>query len=87
MPPEKTDGYAVVDTSKKNDHAHSGTETAKPLIYFSVAAGALLPLLERWQLPAQEVHAVFPSPKMLPSKVKSLCDFLAPRFVGDWWAV
>ena len=49
--------------------------------------GALLPLLERWQLPAQEVHAVFPSPKMLPSKVKSLCDFLAPRFVGDWWAV
>ena len=53
----------------------------------SVAAGALQPLLERWQLPAQEVHAVFPSPKMLPSKVKSLCDFLAPRFVGDWWAV
>ena len=52
----------------------------------SVAAGALLPLLERWQLPAQEVHAVFPSPKMLPSKVRSLCDFLAPRFVGDWWA-
>lgn len=52
----------------------------------SVAAGALQPLLERWQLPAQEVHAVFPSPKMLPSKVRSLCDFLAPRFAGDWWA-
>ena len=52
----------------------------------SVAAGALQPLLERWQLPVQEVHAVFPSPKMLPSKVRSLCDFLAPRFVGEWWA-
>ncbi len=52
----------------------------------SVVSGALQPLLERWQLPAQEVHAVFPSPKMLPSKVRSLCDFLAPRFVGEWWA-
>ena len=52
----------------------------------SVAVGALQPLLQRWQLPAQEVHAVFPSPKMLPSKVRSLCDFLAPRFGGDWWA-
>ena len=52
----------------------------------SVAAGALQPLLQRWQLPVQEVHAVFPSPKMLPSKVRSLCDFLAPRFGGDWWA-
>ena len=52
----------------------------------SVASGALQPLLQRWQLPAQEVHAVFPSPKMLPSKVRSLCDFLAPRFGGDWWA-
>ena len=52
----------------------------------SLESGALQPLLERWQLPAQEVHAVFPSPKMLPSKVKSLCDFLAPRFAGDWWA-
>ncbi len=52
----------------------------------SLTAGALQPLLERWQLPAQEVHAVFPSPKMLPSKVRSFCDFLAPRFVGEWWA-
>jgi DNA-binding transcriptional LysR family regulator len=52
----------------------------------SVKAGAVQPLLERWALPAQEVHAVFPSPKLLPSKVKSLCDFLAPRFGEGWWA-
>jgi DNA-binding transcriptional LysR family regulator len=52
----------------------------------SLRSGAVQPLLERWALPAQEVHAVFPSPKMLPGKVKSLCDFLAPRFAGDWWA-
>jgi DNA-binding transcriptional LysR family regulator len=52
----------------------------------SVKNGAVQPLLERWTLPAQEVHAVFPSPKLLPSKVRSLCDFLAPRFGEGWWA-
>ncbi len=52
----------------------------------SLQSGALLPLLEKWALPVQEVHAVFPSPKLLPSKVRSLCDFLAPRFGSAWWA-
>ncbi|MDP3222983.1 MAG: LysR substrate-binding domain-containing protein, partial [Rubrivivax sp.] len=52
----------------------------------SLHSGALLPLLEKWALPVQEVHAVFPSPKLLPSKVRSLCDFLAPRFGPAWWA-
>ncbi len=53
----------------------------------SITAGAVLPLLEKWALPVQEVHAVFPSPKLLPSKVRSWCDFLAPRFGDGWWAV
>lgn len=53
----------------------------------SVRQGALQALLERWTLPAQEVHAVFPSPKLLPSKVKSFCDFMAPRFGQEWWMV
>ena len=52
----------------------------------SIASGAVLPLLEKWALPVQEVHAVFPSPKLLPSKVRSWCDFLAPRFGDGWWA-
>jgi DNA-binding transcriptional LysR family regulator len=52
----------------------------------SVQRGALVPLLERWALPVQEVHAVFPSPKLVPAKVKSLCEFLAPRFGERWWA-
>ena len=52
----------------------------------SLQSGAVLPLLEKWSLPTQELHAVFPSPKLLPSKVRSLCDFLAPRFASQWWA-
>jgi DNA-binding transcriptional LysR family regulator len=51
----------------------------------SVKTGAVQPLLDRWALPSQEIHAVFPSPKLLPSKVRSLCDFLAPSFGERWW--
>jgi DNA-binding transcriptional LysR family regulator len=52
----------------------------------SVKAGAIVPLLERWALPSQEIHAVFPSPKLVPSKVSGLVDWLQGRFDGDWWA-
>jgi DNA-binding transcriptional LysR family regulator len=52
----------------------------------SIGNGAVRPLLERWSLPAQEIHAVFPSPKFVPSKVRCFCDFLSTRFGADWWA-
>jgi DNA-binding transcriptional LysR family regulator len=52
----------------------------------SVRGGAVLPLLTDWALPAQDMHAVFPSPKLVPSKVRSLCDFLALQFGPEWWA-
>jgi DNA-binding transcriptional LysR family regulator len=52
----------------------------------SVRQGAVQVLLPAWGLPAQEIHAVFSSPKLLPSKVRSFCDFLVPRFEGEWWA-
>jgi len=51
----------------------------------SLAQGAVQPLLERWSLPSQEIHAVFPSPKLVPEKVRLLCDFLAQRFGERWW--
>ena len=42
-------------------------------------------LLEPCRLPAQEMHAVFPSPKLVPSKVSSFIAYLQPRFEGEWW--
>lgn len=53
----------------------------------SVQRGAVQPLLQAWSLPAQEIHAVFTSPKLLPSKVRGFCDFLAPQFGPQWWAL
>jgi DNA-binding transcriptional LysR family regulator len=42
----------------------------------SVTDGVLRPVLVDHQLPAQEIHAVFPSPRWVPSKVTSFITFL-----------
>jgi hypothetical protein len=36
-------------------------------------------------LPEQEIHAVFPSPKLVPGKVSSFVAFLQGRFDEGWW--
>ena len=51
----------------------------------SVKQGAVQVLLPAWSLPAQEIHAVFPSPRMVPSKVSGFVDDLAGRFGAAWW--
>jgi DNA-binding transcriptional LysR family regulator len=51
----------------------------------SIESGAVVPLLERHALPAQEIHAVFPSPRLVPTKVSGFVDWLAGQFGGRWW--
>jgi DNA-binding transcriptional LysR family regulator len=51
----------------------------------SLREGALSPLLERWALPAQEMHAVFPSPRQVPAKVGRFIDWLKGQFGERWW--
>ena len=51
----------------------------------SLRAGTVIELLPKWTLPAQEIHAVFPSPRLVPAKVLSLVDGLQQQFVGAWW--
>ena len=51
----------------------------------SVADGAIVPVLADHGLPAQELHAVFPSPKFVPQKVRAFVDFLKEELAGDWW--
>ena len=51
----------------------------------AVAQGAVQALLTEFSLPVQEMHAVFPSPKLVPSKVSTFIVFLQ-EFLGDeWW--
>ena len=51
----------------------------------SVAEGSIVALLEGHALPAQELHAVYPSPKLVPQKVRAFIDFLRRELAGDWW--
>jgi DNA-binding transcriptional LysR family regulator len=52
----------------------------------SVRDAALQPLLSAWALPAQEIHAVFTSPRLVPAKVRGFVDWLQDRFPDRWWA-
>ena len=52
----------------------------------AVQAKRVVPLLTDFALPVQEMHAVFPSPKLVPSKVTGFISFLQERFGAEWWA-
>lgn len=51
----------------------------------SLKSGAVLPLLTEWSLPAQEIHAVFPSPRLVPAKVVGFVGWLQEQFPAEWW--
>jgi DNA-binding transcriptional LysR family regulator len=51
----------------------------------AVREGRVTPLLTDFALPVQEMHAVFPSPKLVPSKVSSFITFLQEQFTPEWW--
>ena len=53
----------------------------------AVAAGSVVQLLTPHALPVQEMHAVFPSPKLVPSKVTTFIGFLQEQFTPQWWQV
>jgi len=54
--------------------------------YQSVQSGAVDPILTSYTLPAQEIHAVYPSPRLVTAKVKGFVDWLSGQFGSAWWA-
>lgn len=51
----------------------------------SVASGKVVQVLADHGLPPQDLHAVFPSPRLVPSKVSHFIEWLAGEFAGEWW--
>jgi DNA-binding transcriptional LysR family regulator len=51
----------------------------------SIASGTVDCLLEGWTLPVQEIHAVYPSPRMVPAKVTQFIEWLRGQFGPAWW--
>ena len=52
----------------------------------SVSSGALCAVLTDWTLPSQEIHAVYPSPQLVPAKVTEFVSWLQGQFGASWWA-
>jgi len=42
-------------------------------------------LLSDYTLPSQEIHAVYPSPRMVPAKVSGFIHWLTGKFPQNWW--
>jgi DNA-binding transcriptional LysR family regulator len=51
----------------------------------SINQGAVQSLLAGWSLPAQEIHAVYPSPRMVPAKVTEFIEWMQGQFDESWW--
>lgn len=51
----------------------------------AVRTGSLVPVLPDWQLPQQEIHAVYPSPRLVPAKVTQFIAWLQGQFTDGWW--
>ena len=51
----------------------------------SVRSGRLTEVLTDWTLPSQEIHAVYPSPQLVPAKVSSFVSWLQGQFGPTWW--
>lgn len=51
----------------------------------SIRAGRVVELLKTCRLPEQEIHAVYPSPRLVPQKVQAFIAFVQERFGKDWW--
>jgi DNA-binding transcriptional LysR family regulator len=58
----------------------------KYVAHESIRSGALLAVLDDWMLPSQEIHAVYPSPQMVPAKVSGFVGWLQGQFGESWWA-
>jgi DNA-binding transcriptional LysR family regulator len=51
----------------------------------SVRNGSVQVLLKDWLLPAQEMHAVYPPPRLVPTKVQLFVSWLQGQFGEAWW--
>jgi DNA-binding transcriptional LysR family regulator len=51
----------------------------------SLASGSVVEVLKGHTLPEQEIHAVYPSPKLVPQKVQVFIAYLQGRFGEKWW--
>jgi DNA-binding transcriptional LysR family regulator len=55
------------------------------IVHGCIQSGELQTLLADWTLPKQEIHAVYPSPRMVPAKVNGFVEWLQQQLTETWW--
>jgi DNA-binding transcriptional LysR family regulator len=55
------------------------------VVHEAVQSGQLVTLLNDWPLPTQEIHAVYPSPRLVPAKVSGFTQWLQEQLSDMWW--
>jgi DNA-binding transcriptional LysR family regulator len=55
------------------------------VVHDAITKGTLIPILSDWVLPKQEIHAVYPSPRMIPAKVTGFVEWLHEQLHESWW--
>ncbi len=55
------------------------------VVYEAVKRGELVVVLSDWALPKQEIHAVYPSPRLVPAKVSGFVEWLGKQIGDHWW--
>jgi DNA-binding transcriptional LysR family regulator len=53
----------------------------------SLRTAHVKPVLTDCSMPSQEIHAVYPSPKLVPAKVNALIDYMQAAFAREDWPV
>ncbi len=52
----------------------------------SLQSGTVRSILDDWSLPSQEIHAIYPSPRLVPAKVAGFVAWLQGEIGDAWWA-
>lgn len=50
------------------------------IVYDPIVAGRLVPVLNEWDLPRLQINIADPSRQHLPTKVRSIIDFMVDEF-------
>lgn len=50
------------------------------IVYDPIVAGRLVPVLNEWDLPRLQINIAYPSRQHLPTKVRSIVDFMVDEF-------
>jgi DNA-binding transcriptional LysR family regulator len=66
-------------------HGHGIAALPRYVAHQALMQEEVCEILSTWSMPVQEIHAVYPSPRLVPTKVMELVEWLQAHLTQDWW--